>query len=180
MNTGFVTPRIRTLAKVSAVFTTIVMCLIPILYGVSWLIPGWEKTFPQEHYRQSGPPSIWLLTGVFILRGILALVLVLVLYWLRRMLLRVSGGQLFGREQVVALRWAGILLVVRELLRPVINTLVVLLASSGNPPGHRVLEITVGLTSETLLSLVAGVVIILLSYLLAEARRISDENAAIV
>ena len=169
------------LVRVLSALAVVAMVATPLSCIAGYWLAGWEKLIPEEYYKRETPPSIWLMGGVLLLQLVPPLCLAFVFYWLRRMLTPLLFRKsYFDPFQSVYLCWAGGILLLRELLSPLIHTLVVLLVSSGNPPGKRTFLISLSLNTELLFGVTAGLFLILLSGVMKEAHRLYRENQAIV
>jgi Protein of unknown function (DUF2975) len=87
-------------------------------------------------------------------------------------------GVVFGPEASGCLRRLAWALMAAALVRPVTNTLVVLLLTWNNPPGQR--QLVIGLSWEDYLSVLFGCLLLAMSWAMAEARRLEQENAGFV
>ena len=87
-------------------------------------------------------------------------------------------GVVFGPEASDRLRRLAWALMATALVRPLTKTVVVLLLTLNNPPGQR--QLVISLAWEDYLSLLFGGLLFAMSWAMAEARRIEQENAGFV
>jgi hypothetical protein len=87
-------------------------------------------------------------------------------------------GVVFGPEASARLRRLAWALMAAALVRPLTKTVVVLLLTWHNPPGQR--QLVISLSWEDYLSLLFGGLLFAMSWAMAEARRLEQENASFV
>lgn len=87
-------------------------------------------------------------------------------------------GVVFGPEASDRLRRLAWALMATALVRPLTKTVVVLLLTLNNPPGQR--QLVISLAWEDYLSLLFGGLLFAMSWAMAEARRLEQENAGFV
>jgi hypothetical protein len=87
-------------------------------------------------------------------------------------------GIVFGPEASSRLRKLAWALMATAFVRPLTATLVVVLLTLNNPPGQR--QLVISLSWEDYLSLLFGGLLFAMSWAMAEARRIEQENASFV
>jgi hypothetical protein len=87
-------------------------------------------------------------------------------------------GQVFGEPAIAPVRRLAWALVAAAVLRPLSNTLSVLLLTWHNPPGQR--QLVFGVSWEDYLSVLFGVLLIAMAWAMTEASRIEQDNAGFV
>ncbi|KNZ32224.1 MAG: hypothetical protein AD742_13825 [Methylibium sp. NZG] len=87
-------------------------------------------------------------------------------------------GVVFGPQASSCLRRLAWALMATALLRPLTQTVVVVMLTWHNPPGQR--QLVIGLSWEDYLCLVFGGLLLAMSWAMVEARRLEQENAAFV
>jgi Protein of unknown function (DUF2975) len=87
-------------------------------------------------------------------------------------------GVVFGPEASGRLRKLAWALMATAFVRPLTKTVVVLLLTLNNPPGQR--QLVIGLSWEDYLSLLFGGLLLAMSWAMAEAHRIEQENAGFI
>jgi Protein of unknown function (DUF2975) len=87
-------------------------------------------------------------------------------------------GVVFGPEASSRLRKLAWALMATALVRPLTKTAVIVLLTWHNPPGQR--QLVISLAWEDYLSLLFGGLLLAMSWAMAEARRIEQENAGFV
>lgn len=91
---------------------------------------------------------------------------------------RFGKGEMFTAETVRLIRRLGWAMLATQGLRVLHGSLVSLILTMDNPPGQHV--ISVGLDSATLSETVTGVVIILASWVMDEARKLKEEQELVI
>lgn len=151
-------------------------------------LPAWQlQTEPQELQRQMQSMA----SGIDITHPLLPLPWLNLLYALPLTTLGLfalwqlwhlfgayAQGSVFGAEPTRRLRRLGWSLVLAALLGPVVDALVVLALTLNNPPGQRSLSLGVG--TNDYIALLAGGLLIAVSWAMAEATRIEQDNAGFV
>lgn len=91
---------------------------------------------------------------------------------------RFGKGEMFSAGTVGLLRRLGWAVLAAQGLRVLHGTLVSLILTMDNPPGSHI--ITVGMDSATLSETVTGVVVILASWVMDEARKLKEEQELVI
>jgi len=91
---------------------------------------------------------------------------------------RFGQGEMFSARTVGLLRRLGWTMLATQGLRVLHGSLVSLILTMDNPPGQHI--ISVGLDSATLSETVTGVVIILASWVMDEARKLKEEQELVI
>ena len=161
--------------------TSLLLPLLPLLvlgYGV-WggANPDWLKGAFAEL------PEGTALTGVkssaVLAIGALALVPITLSLWqMRGLFARYRRGEILSPACAGHIRRTGIALTVLALAQFLIRPLQILVLTADNPPGARMLAI--GLSSEVLWLALAGGLLVLIGWVMAEAARAAEENAGFV
>jgi Protein of unknown function (DUF2975). len=100
-------------------------------------------------------------------------------FWcLARLFARFGQGEMFSGPVVELIRRIGWAVLATQGLRVVHGTLVSLLLTMDNAPGQHM--ITVGMDSVTLSEIITGVVIILASWVMDEARKLKEEQELVI
>jgi hypothetical protein len=99
--------------------------------------------------------------------------------WEARQLFRLFGtGHVFGPATPRHLVRLGVLAIAAAAAGMVVRTLVVLLMTSADLPGHQ--QLVLGIGSNELAALVAGLLFLAFALIMQEALLINDDNASIV
>lgn len=91
---------------------------------------------------------------------------------------RFGQGEMFSTRTVGLLRRLGWAVLATQGLRTLHGALVSLILTMDNPPGRHI--ITLGLDSATLSETVTGVVVILASWVMDEARKLKEEQELVI
>ncbi|MDE1464313.1 DUF2975 domain-containing protein [Spartinivicinus poritis] len=86
-------------------------------------------------------------------------------------------GEIFTLLNAIILRKIGFLFYLWIACQVIYSTLFTLVLTFQNAPGQKILQITVG--SDSILPFIVGSIIILISWVLVEAQKVSDEHALI-
>jgi Protein of unknown function (DUF2975) len=87
-------------------------------------------------------------------------------------------GHLFTEEVPIRLRRIGLSMLTLAILRPITTTLLGFVLTLSNPPGHRL--IAINLTFDDYLFAAIGGLLLSIGHVMAEAKRLADENSQIV
>lgn len=159
----------------------LILVLLPVFFWSAE--PAVLHKAAADLFPASAPPGRFTITPevrVWVI-GIVALSVALGLYALLQVwhLFGAYGrGVVFGPEASQRLRRLAWALIATAFLRPLVKTVVVLLLTWNNPPGQR--QLVVGLAWEDYLSLLFGGLLLAMSWAMAEARRLEQENAGFV
>ena len=161
--------------------------LIPLLVGCLWMLGG-------HAFFQSGEPSMYLipygyalqsapLTLVIRLSGFVVsmlpnALLMLSLWHLKCLFEEFYQLNFFTSETVKRLKGFSVNTLLYALAYPLSGGLLSLVTSLHNPAGHRVISITAGDTQ--LFAIFIGLVILLISWVMGEGKRLSEENEQFV
>lgn len=97
---------------------------------------------------------------------------------LRRLFLFYAQGQVFSEGALTALNRVAMLMFVETLVAFVMQAPETYLLSLANPPGHH--QVSLGIGSNDVAFLFMAGVVLVIARVMAEARRVSEENAAFV
>lgn len=103
---------------------------------------------------------------------------VTVLLLLHRLFLGFARAQILVPDSGRILRRIGIVIVTLGPLEILLRALASVVLSLPNPPGER--EIVVGISSDDITTIISGILLIVLGWILEEAARIADENRQFV
>jgi hypothetical protein len=146
-----------------------------------WLNPAWAAEAVRAHLNMN-PADVTLSFAARALAGILSAahagLLCAALLAARRLFLRFAHDAAIEAQTGRDLRLIGGLVAAYALTTPLSKTLMVLAVTMDNPPGHRMLTISLG--SNELILGVLGALILVLGHVMAEAARIADDNRQIV
>ncbi len=111
--------------------------------------------------------------------GILLAPLYVSLFFLRKIFKNYQQGKVFTIPNALAYRALGVLFFVYgAVAKPVAELLMGLVATLSNPPGHRYLVLKLG--TPTLEALFCGVLLIVISWVMAEASRLQEEHKLVI
>lgn len=174
-------PHIARLAARLQLITTAAMVLLPAVVAV-YLVrgvsdPSWITTaFP-------GLPPATALTPakstLALALGAVSLVPMLTaLAQMRALFARYRSGEILTYPCALHIRCAGLALIAVAIVQTLLAPLQGLLLTWDNPPGQRVLAVS--LTSEALWLALAGLFLVMIGWVMAEAARAAEENAGFV
>lgn len=87
-------------------------------------------------------------------------------------------GLIFTEKNVTCFRSLGRTLIIWVICDVVKNSLISIVLTLPNPPGHRM--ITVGLYSADFTAIFVGIVILIIAWVMDEARKIQEDQALII
>jgi hypothetical protein len=162
---------------------TALMAITPLLYIASWcFIPGMgEKDsfilgfdlIPADVVILHPLTTMMRLIGLTI--SLLPMTVNLLLYAnLVTLFLMYERLSYFTMENVAVIRKIGFYLLLGELIRPFIEAATTALLTWQNGPGHR--AIAISFKSNNVELIIAGVLIILISWIIAEGHRLNEEQ----
>jgi hypothetical protein len=162
-----------------------ILCLVTAIALPAGLLAYWVLTPIEALLREAGLPGVtvqdigWAsrLAAIVISAAPLSC-LVWGLVQARRCFGAFAVGRFFAAEAVYGLRGFAIALFASALLWPIAGAALSVLLSWGAGAGKRALVIGVG--SDTLLSLLFAGMIVIITWVMTEARSIADENAQFV
>lgn len=171
--------RIARLASILRVACTIGMVALPALV----LIEFW--TIDVSGFL-GVPPGIVLIGNIPLVSQLLALAVAALpvglgiygLYWLRRLFGLYRQGRIFSVDNSRCLKAFAWTQIASGLLQPFVGAALSVIVSWHNPPGERVLAIEVG--SNTVGTILFGLLILVIAWVMGEASRVADENAQFV
>jgi hypothetical protein len=146
-----------------------------------WLHPSYVEWIAREQW--AGGSSALTLTPLSRLSaGALSCAHLGLLCWAlwtaRRLFVRYARGEVLETRAGRDVRTIGGLIALYAALTPLVKSAMTVALTWGNPPGQRMLAISLG-TNELILGLL-GALILVLGHVLAEAARIADDNRQIV
>lgn len=118
---------------------------------------------------------LWLAYGLSLIP---AGVFVVTMWETRRFFVLLGNSRLFDRGAPRVLVRLGYLAITIATVEIIVHTLVVLVMTSANPPGHRLLVI--GISSTDLASLIVGLLFLAFALVMQETLRLEDENRSFV
>ena len=176
------TVRVRRVSRVLAVLSTIGVVGIPVLAALLWTmihldglmatIPAATGVTPAETI--SGPARVIGFIGTMLP----AAAVMIGLLYLRRLFNAYAAGEFFttrNAARICGFAWS---VIAMGLLRPVSGMLASVAVTLDNPPGQR--SLAIGLGSPEVNILFVGGVVLVIGWVMREAARLADENAAFV
>ena len=116
--------------------------------------------------------------SLFIVGAIPALLFAIVLFQAKQFFDTYSAGQLFPEKSSAKLKSIGTFCLALAIINPVIRTVALLIMTCLNPPGQKLLVISLSSTDGFLL--VLSGLLFMIGYILAEANRIAEDNEHII
>lgn len=172
--------RARVLSKAMSLLCLGTAIALPAGLAAYWLLTPLEALL-----REAGVPGVSVLdigwVGRLTAMMISAVPLVCLVWGLlqaRRCFQAFAAGRFFTAEGIYGLRGFAMALFASALLRPVAGAALSVLLSWGAGVGKRALVISLG--SDTLLSLLFAGMIVIITWVMTEARSLADENAQFV
>ncbi|UTD29159.1 DUF2975 domain-containing protein [Bradyrhizobium sp. WD16] len=173
--------RLRRFSRAMAAVTTVGTVLIAIAMVLVFFIPDWTRTFLIARVGQPGA-GLPLTPGRLIAgAAVTAVPIGVMLYglWQARALFRdFAEGRVFTRDSARRLHLFAGAVLAQAVLGPASSTGLLLAFTLSNPPGQRLLGIT--LSVNDYVALIVGGVLLAISWVMVEAARIADEHARFV
>ena len=181
--------KIRTLSKALRYVSYFLLILAPLFNIGYWMTNGYEflgaewasavQMFPQISEAKpltqlSSEIKFLALLVNFIPFGIFMLAMV----FLSKLFKLYEEFKIFSAGSVRCIRNLGMTLLIGQLLHPIYYGLFTLTMTISNPPGHRMIAIAYG--SDQFLLLMIAAIIILVSWIMDEGRKLEEEQAATV
>jgi hypothetical protein len=163
---------------------------VPLLHGLGWIF--YERVLATPPFSFSpllglgwGQPPFMAgqVTGTMKALGFAASMLpgaasMYCFACLARLFQRFGQGEMFTQSVVGLIRRIGVAVLATQALRILQGPLVSLILTMDNPPGQHML--TLGLDSASLSESVTGVIIILTSWIMDEARKLREEQELVI
>lgn len=172
------TERIRRTSRLFQRLTLALMGLLPLIAGMAWAFIDLNELDFGYSAEEVGPLTSFERWSAAALSIIPLSVSLLALYNLQRLFALYAKGKFFERENVRCFRNMGWALVVVVPLDILFNSALSVLLSLDQPAGERMLAVS--LSSDDLGIAIIGAVIIIVSWVMAEAADLSQDNAQIV
>jgi hypothetical protein len=182
--------KIRTLSKALRYVSYFLLILAPLFNIGYWVTNGYEflgaewssafqMMFPKISEAQplaqlSSELKFLALLVTFIPFGIFMLAVM----FLGKLFKLYEEFKIFSAAAVRCIRSLGITLLIGQLLHPIYYGLFTLTMTISNPPGHRSIGISYG--SDQFLLLMIAAIIILISWIMDEGRKLEEEQTATV
>lgn len=177
-------PAAGPLGRLSATMCIVVAvggALAEIVLAWVWLSPAWVQAYVVPHLGlQSVPVSLDAATRL-IAFGASMFPMAVLLYLLRQAYALFDAfrvGHVFTPEAPVRLRRIGCSIVALALLRPLTSTMLGLILTAANPPGQRIVALSLSIDDYMIAAL--GGLVLAIGHVMAEAARIADDNRQIV
>ncbi len=173
--------RIQRVSKRMKSLCTIVMVIMPIFFTSIWI--NFENLATGFSLLDGIPYQLTNLTWVHLVSGfavslVLAGVILYGMYRLRRLFELYSEGHVFTAENASCIRGFALSVTLYAILSPVAGMLLSIILTISNPPGERVVMVTLDQMEFTLIFL--GTVLLVISWVMKESTRLADENAQII
>ncbi|WP_163835587.1 DUF2975 domain-containing protein [Spartinivicinus ruber] len=99
------------------------------------------------------------------------------LFLLIKLFKNYERGEIFTLMNAIIMRKIGLLFYLWIICQVIFSTLFILVLTFQNSPGEKILQVTIG--SDSILPFVVGSIIILISWVLVEAQKVSEDQALI-
>jgi hypothetical protein len=173
--------RVRRLSRTFEIVATAGIGLIAIGAVLAFVIPDWTRNLLLARLGQTGIALPLTPTTTLAAAGVMAVPLGVMLYglWAVRGLFReFARGDVFGAAACRKLEVFGLTVLAQAPLGPLTATALALVTSLANPPGQRLLVLTLSINDY--FALIVGGVLVAVARVMREAARLADENASFV
>lgn len=146
-----------------------------------WLTPSLVEAYVVPELRLQGVPvalDVPTRLLAFAVSMIPMSVLLIMLHCAYRLFDDFRLGLVFTVDAVIGLRRIGSCILALAVLRPVTATLLSLILTWSNPPGQRILALSLGV--DDYMAATLGGLVFAIGYVMADAARIADDNRQIV
>ncbi|MCG8509412.1 MAG: DUF2975 domain-containing protein [Rhodospirillales bacterium] len=179
--------RVQRISRILKWVCTLSIPAIPILLAVMWATWDWWQSvgaaatgirlWGGEIKTPDPLPGYSLILGYLasMLPGGLA---VFAMWQLRSLFALYCRGQIFSIENSRHLRRFALAVLGMTLVGPLSETLTILAVTFGNPPGQRLLSISI--SSSQLVTLLVGAVFLVIAWVMEEGRELAEDQATIV
>ena len=164
---------------------TVLIYLLPLAVALYWVGLNYFPDFSREALRSQLPVKVmdgdlppWSLLLGFALTLMQMSIGIYALAQLRRLFGLYREGRIFEHENVACLRKISLAMIVWVPAKTVFNALVGIAVTLPNPPGQRLLTLSVD--SDQALVLLAGFALLTISWVMEEGRKVQAEQSLIV
>ncbi len=173
--------RIQRVSRIMRVCCTITAFAIPVVLATMWAtFSAWAPTHPEfVHIRPLADPmpvpSLLLGFAISLIPGGIS---ILAFWRLRALFGLYEQGQIFTAGSIRSLRGFAIAIILFAIAKPLANALLSMALTLSNPPGQKMLAISVG--SSDLTTAFIGCVFLIIAWTMDEGRELAEEQAQIV
>jgi hypothetical protein len=173
--------RVRRFSRAMAKVTTAGIVLIALLMVLVFLIPDWTRNFLLAKLGQAGADLPLRPDSVAAGAAVTAVPVGIMLYGLwqvRALFCEFGWGRVFTTSSALRLRNFAAAMLAQAVVGPLSSTALLLAFTWSNPPFDR--HIGIAFSTDDLLALILGGVILAVAWAMVEAARIADEHASFV
>lgn len=180
--------KIKYVSKWVRIIFQIIALSLPIILILSWVSAPDSLILPGGVIKMSVIPSGYLAHGKILhaltfsekvygclLSAVPLLVNLFILYSLTKLFRLYETGVIFSSLHVRYLRNIGVALLLGQLIDPIYQLLIGLVLTLNNPPGHRFMAVTLDQTNLAILF--SGVIVILISWIMAEGYKLQEDQS---
>lgn len=177
-------PAVGPLGRLSAMMCAVVAvggALAEIALAWVWLTPSWVEAYVLPHLGTLGVPvrlDGWTRLMAFATSMIPMAVLLHLLHQAYALFDAFRLGDVFTAEAPIRLRRIGFCIVALALLRPITSTMLGVILTWGNPPGQRILSLSLGIDDYMIAAL--GGLFLAIGHVMTEAARMAEDHRQIV
>lgn len=177
-------PAVGSLGRLSAWMCVVVAvggALAEIALAWVWLTPAWLEAHVVPHLGLRGVPvalDISTRLAAFAASMVPMAVLLYLLHQAYQLFDAFRIGNVFTTDAPVRLRRIGSCIVALALLRPLTSTLLGLILTWTNPPGQRIVALSLGIDDYMIAAL--GGLVLAIGHVMVEGMRLADDNRQIV
>jgi hypothetical protein len=173
--------RIQRVSRLMRICCTVTAFGIPVVLATMWAtFSTWAPTHPEfVHIRPLADPmpttSLALGFAISLIPGSIA---ILAFWRLRSLFGLYEQGYIFTAESIGSLRGFAIAIILFAIAKPFANVLLSMALTLSNPPGQKMLAISVGSSDFT--TAFIGCVFLIIGWTMDEGRKLAEEQAQIV
>lgn len=175
--------KIKHISAFFRIFFIMIAVALPLIQIIGWMLAPGELSFlnhmisfqviPSSYAVMHQLSSLERFSG-FVVSIIPLGISLLILYFLIKLFRLYERGDIFSVKHVIYIRNIGYALLIGQLLNPIYQLLMGLVLTLRNPPGHRVMSITLDQTNIGIL--LVALLLILVSWIMMEGCKLNEEQ----
>lgn len=181
--------RIRRVSQILSIVFVIIIVVLPLVHAFIWiyfdqfLSKGLGSyihlsSVPLENIPIEAPITALTKAFGFLVSMITVGVDMLVFFFLVKLFRLYSRGDIFSRENVRYIKLVGYTLLIGQALSPISGALTTIVLTINNPVGKRM--VSVGLGDWNISKIIIALMIIVVSWIMDEGRKLKEEEALVI
>ena len=173
--------RIRRVSRIMSVLCVIGMVALPVWLAVGWWYPQWlGGVYPQTEALWGAPENLSAITRTlgFLVSMVPAGLLIYGLSRLRAMFGLYQGGEIFSARAARCLQHFAVAVLLQAILNPIAGAAHSVIVTFHNPPGERMLTLSLGNAEYS--AVLLGGLLLVIAWIMGEGAKMADENRQFV